>query len=1493
MIRQSITLALLLGSLSLLGGSQKAASVKRSQMTHRNERDILGEAHAAVLIPSSQARDDLSACVEKCIDGKLSTAYRSEPNTFPNWIEVRWPQYAVVEGVHLYFRGEDTLPEYVKISAKGLDGKWRELPSPGTTDYDRLFALPKTECTRLRFTFGSTPCGRTVLRELEVLGEAPRHLLPKPNWQGEYIWYPDEHLDNITRYFRRRFTIDDPASLASASLQVSADDVWAGWCNGVPFGRGGIPPKTFDLLPILKKGENILAFQVQDFTIDEGLLLELPLRYKDGRNVTIVSDNEFRVTRHVSGNWQDMNYQEDNWVQAASSGRSKAGVVFQPDTRQPTGFRLQTCQLPTEGTPGQKLPVKLRFACNGTVNGNWGFRVTLGETPLVAHADFRLSERDLIPEPPTSHWEKGRIYEIPLELYLPDWTPDGRCPLSITAICGTAQSDLQVNAGINVRRFDTPPVPPEFLPRVELLKVNGNPKLFINGQVVAPFIMADNWVNSLKVSGAQMAHSDAPILRVRLPDSDFYGTDDAERTHKLNHIFAALDQKIDLLTRQQPNAWLLLNVIPCPSNEWNTRNPDECTQLPNGRRFNHSFSSSKYLSESQEGLRRIVQHILISPYATRVIGMGLNVGDGPETYYWGAGANSIATPRDKLQLGDFSPCAITAFRKWLYDRYHGDVEALKRAWRRQNVDFATARPELEEMCREDTPAFRDPDKGCMAMDFWTFQSDAVANVVISLAQTIKEASGGRWLCGVMGFYNTSMNHCSGGAIGKGHHIGYTAAIKAMDSPWLDYLAAIQGYAGVNDGTPVISLLTLDSIRRRGKLFLEEYDARTFLTDLTFSVVGHHHSVYESRHILLRDFGKSVAHNHAYWWNGHTLAGENRRAVGWYDDEDILALLRHTSAIYRETAALPFHSVAEVGVFFNNRDVTGMDVVNADPILASARFNFIVEQLSSLGIPFELNCLEDLKKEVIAQYKVIVVADAFCLTNKTRDSIRRALEGSGKALVWLYAPGVVDNMAGISAKNVTELVGMNVTLLDTPITGNELKVTLGGNDPLTAGLEGVSFTPRPYIRDSRKLTLGPVPIVRDTNAKVLGSFATGEPAIAVRRDKGELNVLCSVPDFPGSLMRAVCHEAGVHCYVDTPVFLEAGNRFLSLHATAEGLSGFVYLPQPRCVLDVCSLEILAPKPVVKFTPALRPFETRIFFLGTEAEVRDLADRLHKTCGPLPELPNEASPKTTDEIPCLPTRESSLCPVESAEWTGGISRLTETQEGKEDEYILQAHGRTYLFSSQVLPIDPTKTYSLRGKFRAVPGTSPSTFYFGVQPFDEQGRIISPLEVRAFPDTETALLESVESGSHTLLVKDASRWKTGQDRCIAFDIDIMGKFSDLPNRNITPVGIEAISDTGKGWVVTLSKPLKKSWVSGTGVRQHGASARYIYCGAINQPIPTEWQELGGDIGGEPRFGITSARHWWRGTRFARIVLLMNYSGDLKTAAQFQDIRLILREK
>jgi hypothetical protein len=60
-------------------------------------------------------------------------------------------------------------------------------------------------------------------------------------------------------------------------------------------------------------------------------------------------------------------------------------------------------------------------------------------------------------------------------------------------------------------------------------------------------------------------------------------------------------------------------------------------------------------------------------------------------------------------------------------------------------------------------------------------------------------------------------------------------------------------------------------------------------------------------------------------------------------------------------------------------------------------------------------------------------------------------------------------------------------------------------------------------------------------------------------------------------------------------------------------------------------------------------------------------------------------------------------------------------------------------------------------------PSFAYFGLIPFDAQGREIYSEHVNFFPGTETELAAAAEPGENTIKVKDAAKWKN-QTYCVA---------------------------------------------------------------------------------------------------------------------------------
>lgn len=1443
--------------------------------------DLLHKKYSAVLIPSSQAPYEVPMGVEKVADGDISTFYRSNAGTFPNWIESRWVQPVKVDGVKFIFPEKTAIPEYIEVRARMLDGKWKNIAKFKKADglNNKFHKLPLTECIDMRIIFGPCASGRTEVSEMEITGSGSPRVLPDAHWLGKYIWYPGDRGDNIERFFRRTFEIADVNEIEKAILQISADDAWVGYCNGQAIGTGGVPAQVKDIKQYLQSGKNVLAFNVKDFTIDQGLLLELMLEDKNGVRTTIVSDEQFKTAKTASADFYQTDFDDSLWVNAEDSLRSTRGTAYRTFSPEKELLEWYSVRIPKDIKPKDKLNFHITFHAKVEMKQNFGFRVMLGENTYKG--DLRVAEQDVIPGIPTSEWEVGKDYTVPVSLYIPDFAPDGIMPISVKAIAGSEIHDLKapVNAKIRIKRFASVRTVSKIPAKAKVKTVNGSPKLFINGKLTAPFIMTDSEEqNSFRTSGG-VAKVDAPITRVMV-GANFYGNTPEEKAENLKKVLAYMDARIKNTLRINPDTYILTGSTICPPPDWNSANPDDCTTLPNGLRLNHSFASEKYVEDSIEGIKAMIEHIRKSDYADKVIGFHFGVGDGPETYYFGSGLNSINTPREKLNFGDFSPVAVEAFRKWLRKKYNDDVGALRKAWKKDSVTFETAAPELGELQRKDYGVFRDPAKGRMAMDFWTFQADSVAKAVTSFTKAIKEASNNEMICGLWGFYNTSMNHCSG-SVGKGHHIGYTGLGAALEDPNLDYIAAIQGYAGVNMGSPVFSIFTYENLRRKGKLFLEEYDIRTFFTDLSFAA-SHLYSQFENLSIIKRDFGKAAAHDHACWWVGFPLGLEGRISVGWYNEDSLIDMLKFCGKVNRATAKYPYKSVAEVGVFFNDRNIVTLDTINGDPVMASARFNFIANSMNLQGVAYDMNSLHDFSLETADRYKVLIFLDAHYLSAEKRAEIDKVLNSGKKTAVWFYAPAYSDPESGLNKDNIEKITGIKLEQ-SSDRAGDKLRVKLSGSDKLVNGLDGLSFLPTKYSYDPRTLMLDPVFRVNDPEAVVIGNFIDGnEPAIAVKRRGGRTDIFCAVPDFPRDLLSNVLDESKVHRYTKDDVYVTAGNRFVAIHARQNGTKSKIKLPSVSCVYDVFRKKFVSLKPVKSFTPAVAPFDSELFFLGSKTECMALDKAL---AAPAPRVRNLYTEKELEALAGAPDiLQGNILEIrEPADFTGSVSNLKSMKDN-----TIHTTASAFLFSKNILAIDPTATYRLSGKFKLADGSKPALLYFGLLPHDEKGKQINSIEVQACGGTETVLAAPVKASDRMIKVKNASNWQALEVRKVAFKVDTSGAFKDLPNRNISAGGIISIRKNGSVYEVTFNAPVGIDCPVGTAVRQHENAPPYIYLASAGAQIQKDWKEFSGTIGRELKFGINPANRWWRGTRSVKLVLLVNYAGDNSQKSLMKDVKL-----
>jgi len=217
---------------------------------------------------------------------------------------------------------------------------------------------------------------------------------------------------------------------------------------------------------------------------------------------------------------------------------------------------------------------------------------------------------------------------------------------------------------------------------------------------------------------------------------------------------------------------------------------------------------------------------------------------------------------------------------------------------------------------------------------------------------------------------------------------------------------------------------------------------------------------------------------------------------------------------------------------------------------------------------------------------------------------------------------------------------------------------------------------------------------------------------------------------------------------------------------------------------------------------------------------------------------------------------------------------------------------VFSDEFIPIDLNAEYNLTGWFKKY-GSEDSHLFFGYVPYDENKNPIVRRYVCAVAGSETSLYEAVSSSDTSVKVLNASKWSTRLDSYVAFNTDNSGSFNDMPNSNLSNrLGVRGTNgcqptfqDNGDYWEVNLcgGQTVGVDAQAGTNVRQQRDSGTYMYTAAVGGPIVNSWANYSSVTSGESLSSENLTR-WWRGTKYARIMFLINYgsgsaSGDSKT--------------
>lgn len=134
-----------------------------------------------------------------------------------------------------------------------------------------------------------------------------------PMLEGAYqIWMSSDPPSNVTRYFRKSFTLEEVPD--AAQFVFNADDAGTVYVNGEQVGQSGnwwFAP-VVDVADALTTGENVVAVEVEQSGGGAGLAGRLEL----GEDRVVVTDDTWLAAESASGDWTDPSFDDSGWSTA-------------------------------------------------------------------------------------------------------------------------------------------------------------------------------------------------------------------------------------------------------------------------------------------------------------------------------------------------------------------------------------------------------------------------------------------------------------------------------------------------------------------------------------------------------------------------------------------------------------------------------------------------------------------------------------------------------------------------------------------------------------------------------------------------------------------------------------------------------------------------------------------------------------------------------------------------------------------------------------------------------------------------------------------------------------------------------------------------------------------------------------------------------------------------------------------------------------------------
>ncbi|MBE6368157.1 MAG: hypothetical protein E7052_09665 [Lentisphaerae bacterium] len=1147
-----------------------------------NTVNLAAESRRCIVTASSFA-DYASSYTNNLCDNDLQTFWQTREPGESCFLELRWPFPRQVDTLQL-----DGLLGNIKEASlesySAANNTWTPVKRFDSQQISSgCFTFPQQSTTRLRLHLQPSSGEYVAASELSAYGPVQSGTsAAKPYWDAWYIWYnePDKvHKPAQKRYFRKIFTLDQLPE--NAVLQARSNDYYKLFINGAEVDSGSVQIHPCQVQKYLKKGKNVIAAEA-DLIRNPGqwgwgeFIAELSLNYPD-KSIRIGTGSDWKSSPAPAANWNSdaENFDERSWQPSYCYKRPPEGpwgkIAYYPSGVCEKASTVSASLL-YRGRPGETLQLKFQLQTEFPLKQDYDFLLEAGSLAGTLRSKgqpFAAMYGNVKSSP------DQRQLEITADFTLPAWSPSGKQKLYLSAQGRKDGQALSING---VDKYEIAQIkisapitaaPNAGVQKAQIAYVKNQAAFLLDDQVHTPFFWRYMHLTDPERLFMTSKYSDIKIHQFLL-----YGNlIDADRT-RWGERFAELDNNIKTLLSVAPQSLVVVLWDMRPTLRWLQKNPDEMLITASGKKDGVSFASKKYRQECLQFSRALIEFLQKQPYYKHIVGFHPWICGMPDSVTGGVSENLWQTDRSKLTVGDFNLQAIDAFREFLRQRYNNDVDALRKAWKKPEVTFDNAAPEISELTRSGLHdgVFRDPAQGCMTFDYMDFVPTMMSSLLLDICRQNKRLTANRCINFV--HYGFVIAHMQGyntpGGIFNNNNFDLPELLK---DPAIDGYVGAASYSGRLGGTAFITYFPWSSFKLHGRMYLLDDDTRYYHTGTRN--YGHTRSLRESRAILQRNLGADITRNLGAWF-ADMSRGEGVQALSWTGTREITGMLARMDKLYRQAQADGYRSAAEIAVIFSTESPRYLDFFHG-PTLANNLINWMFyPEFFKLGAPFDVYMTSDLHHRNFPrkQYKLYVMMNCFYLSDADRQKLNE-FKQNNTTFLWFYAPGYIRKNA-LDVKGITELTGIETVMLP----GKEKMSAAIGKHFLTANLPpgsrlaAAGFTV-PATQRMHSDKFGPRFRIVDKQAEIAARFADGQGALAFKNMGSWRSVYSVIPRLEQKVLRNICRSAGVHIYTQEGIAFDANKNYIVMHNGYESPRDFMlYLPQRCTVSDALSNKELA-------------------------------------------------------------------------------------------------------------------------------------------------------------------------------------------------------------------------------------------------------------------------------------------------------------------------------